>query len=193
MVMSKLEIGKLVREARIKKGLSLGGKFTQQMLADTVEKSRSYIGDIESGRIYPNYVLLVEIAEACSVQLSFFGEMDTVLDNIIKKNYPVMMPEERIDFAKYIGDHINNGQNLDLEFIKLLYDDFNFNKISYTEEHYHPTELEVAEANALYDADYSIENFIDSDMLAIMAALKNASPKKKAKVLKMIELFEDEN
>ena len=33
---------------------------------------------------------------------------------------------------------------------------------------------------------------IDDDMKAIIEALKNASPNKRAKILKMIELFEDE-
>lgn len=34
---------------------------------------------------------------------------------------------------------------------------------------------------------------VDDDMKAIIEALKNASPNKKSKVLKMIELFDDEN
>jgi transcriptional regulator with XRE-family HTH domain len=191
MVMSKVEIGKLVREARIKQELKSGKKFTQQMLADAVRKSRSYIGDIESGRIYPNYVLLVEIAEACGVHLSFFGEMDDILDNIIKKRHPEMTPDVRNDFAKFISANLNQVDfKLDLDILKILYDDSVFNQEHYTEP-YEPTEEDIAENDALNYAAYN--NDVDKDMKAIMEALKNASPNKKAKILKMIELFNDEN
>lgn len=191
MMLSKIEIGRLVREARIKKELKVGKKFTQQMLADTVHKSRSYIGDIESGRIYPNYVLLSKIAEACMIKLSFFGEMDNTLDNIIKKNYPDMTIEERKDFAKLISLNINQvDYELELDTLKIIYDDQKNNEDNYYEEDDH-SELDQAEyASYLAQSDELDE--IDKDMKAIIEALKNASPKKKAKILKMIELFEDE-
>ena len=74
MVLSKREIGLLIKEARKHKSEIIGRKYTQGMLAEDLELSRGYIGDVENGRIYPNYVLLNRIAEKCEVPLSFFEE-----------------------------------------------------------------------------------------------------------------------
>lgn len=74
-MLTKKEIGQLVKRARKNKSSIIGKKYTQAMLADELELSRSYIGDIENGRIYPNYVLLNKIAEKCEVPLSFFDEI----------------------------------------------------------------------------------------------------------------------
>ncbi|MBX4267993.1 helix-turn-helix domain-containing protein [Clostridium estertheticum] len=72
MVLSKKEVGLLINKARKHKSKIIGGKYTQSMLAMDLELSRGYIGDIENGRIYPNYVLLNKIAEKCEVPLGFF-------------------------------------------------------------------------------------------------------------------------
>lgn len=72
MVLSKKEIGLLIKKARNHKSEIVGKKYTQSILAEDLELSRGYIGDIENGRIYPNYVLLNKIAEKCEVDLSFF-------------------------------------------------------------------------------------------------------------------------
>ncbi|MHC1732008.1 MAG: helix-turn-helix domain-containing protein [Bacteroidales bacterium] len=74
MVLTKKEIGQLIKTARKNKSSIIGKKYTQAMLADDLELSRGYIGDIENGRIYPSYVLLNKIAEKCEVPLSFFDE-----------------------------------------------------------------------------------------------------------------------
>jgi transcriptional regulator with XRE-family HTH domain len=74
MVYSKAELGELIKKARLNKSESIEGKYTQEMLANDVGVSRSYIGDYESGRRYPKYDVLAKIAEACGVHLSFFGE-----------------------------------------------------------------------------------------------------------------------
>lgn len=74
MVLTKKEMGQLIKLARKKKSSSIGKKYTQAMLADDLELSRGYIGDIENGRIYPSYVLLNRIAEICEVPFSFFDE-----------------------------------------------------------------------------------------------------------------------
>lgn len=50
----------------------IGKKYTGQNLADDIGISRSYLGDIESGRIYPNYEVLTAISSACCLPLSFF-------------------------------------------------------------------------------------------------------------------------
>jgi transcriptional regulator with XRE-family HTH domain len=74
MVLSKKEIGLLIKEARKHKSEIIGNKYTQSMLAEDLELSRGYIGDVENGRIYPSYVLLKKIAEKCEVPFSFFDD-----------------------------------------------------------------------------------------------------------------------
>ena len=74
MVMSKKEMGKLIKNARRIKSKRTGKRYTQEMLANDLNLSRGYIGDIENGRTYPNYVLLSKISEICEVPLSYFDE-----------------------------------------------------------------------------------------------------------------------
>lgn len=74
MPITKEQLGKLIKNARKFKSEQIGYKFTQNSLADAVEKSRSYIGDIEAGRTYPSFKLLSKIAEACGVSLGFFQD-----------------------------------------------------------------------------------------------------------------------
>ena len=81
MVLDKKCLGHLIKEARKLKSEKIKSKYTGQNLADDLNISRSYLGDIESGRIYPKYELLTRIAESCEVPLSFFSE-----DNISKCN-----------------------------------------------------------------------------------------------------------
>lgn len=76
MVLSKKEIGLLIKKARKNKSEIIGKKYTQNMLAENLGISRGYIGDIENGRIYPNYVLLNKIAQMCEVPFSFFGNSE---------------------------------------------------------------------------------------------------------------------
>jgi len=77
MVLSKKELGKLVKEARKIKSEYIGRKYTQTMLASDINRSQSYIGDIESGRTYPAFKVLNEISAACGVSLGFFENMKT--------------------------------------------------------------------------------------------------------------------
>ncbi|EES48233.1 XRE family transcriptional regulator [Clostridium botulinum] len=74
MTLSKTDLGKKIKEARKLKSERSGKKYTGQNLADDLKLSRSYIGDIESGRKYPSYELLTAIADACEVPFSFFNE-----------------------------------------------------------------------------------------------------------------------
>ena len=74
MVLSRKEIGLLIRKARQYKSKAIQKKYTQQMLAEDLNLSRGYIGNIENGRIYPEAVLLAKIAEICSVPPDFFDE-----------------------------------------------------------------------------------------------------------------------
>lgn len=127
MLLSKEELGLLIKEARKLKSKRIGDKFTQNDLAEAIGKSRSYIGDIEVGRTYPSYRILSSIANACDVPLSFFGDTDSLLEEIIERYYPDMNDEEKKDFAQYIKESINSPVGIvewDLNTWKDIYDDF---------------------------------------------------------------------
>jgi transcriptional regulator with XRE-family HTH domain len=79
MVLSKEEVGKLVKEARKIKSEKTGKRYTQVMLAKDIDKSQGYIGDIESGRTYPTFRVLSKIAESCNIPFSFFGTTEDEL------------------------------------------------------------------------------------------------------------------
>lgn len=73
------------------------------MLANDINRSQSYIGDIESGRSYPNYVLLNQIAAACGVSLSFFENsalLDNKIDKFIKNQLEDIKDEEVYEIRK---------------------------------------------------------------------------------------------
>ncbi|WP_279146674.1 MULTISPECIES: helix-turn-helix domain-containing protein [Clostridium] len=71
MILSKEEMGRKIRKARNIKSEKIGVKYTGKMLAKDIGISRSYLGDIENGRTYPNYKLLCKIAESCGVSFDF--------------------------------------------------------------------------------------------------------------------------
>lgn len=134
MVLSKEELGKLVKEARKIKSDKIGKRYTQIMLASDINKSQGYIGDIESGRTYPTFRVLSKIAEACEVPFSFFGSTETdTLKRIIIKTYPEMSDEEVQEFSAYVISNlkaakdypfIDIDKDLDLDTIKPMYDHF---------------------------------------------------------------------
>lgn len=74
MVLSRKEVGLLIKKAREYKSKIINKKYTQKMLAEDLNISRGYIGDIENGRTYPNYVLLSKITKICEVPFGFFDE-----------------------------------------------------------------------------------------------------------------------
>lgn len=86
-LLPKKDLGKLIKKAREYKSQKINKLFTQKMLADEINKSRSYICDIERGRTYPSFATLSSIAKACSVPLGFFQNHDDInktLNNFIK-------------------------------------------------------------------------------------------------------------
>lgn len=119
-MLDKKSIGEKIKEARSIKGEKLGYKYTGKMLADELNVSRSYLGDIESGRTAaPNY-LLQKIIFICELPDSFFKD-NTV--NLIKEDsatYSVsLIPEEFTIAAEarvYIKKHkifASEGFNVD--------------------------------------------------------------------------------
>lgn len=96
MVLSKKEVGVLIKEARKMKSIQVEKRYTQGMLAHDIGVSRSYVGDIETGRTYPNYVFLNKIAQACGVPLDYFSEAEKAIDaNIAEQlaEYPTEVHE----------------------------------------------------------------------------------------------------
>lgn len=85
--MNSQEIGMRIKELRMEKGLELGKRYTGKMLADEVGISRSYLGDIESGRATPNQIILSKIADVFDVDLwDIIGNnIDLEIDNTPSK------------------------------------------------------------------------------------------------------------
>ena len=63
-------IGLKIKELRSRRSVELGKKITQKDLANELGISRSYLGDIESGRTKPNDELLQSIASILNVDIS---------------------------------------------------------------------------------------------------------------------------
>jgi transcriptional regulator with XRE-family HTH domain len=105
MVLSKDELGKLVKEARKIKSKNIGKRYTQVMLCKDIGKSQGYIADIESGRTYPAFKVLSKIAEACQVPFLFFSRDREVFQQVLKKDLPNMSEEERKELASTINSY----------------------------------------------------------------------------------------
>lgn len=116
MVLSKKELGQLVKKARKLKSEKNNRLYTQKMLACDINKSQSYIGDIESGRTYPSFVLLNEIAAACEVSISFFVPEEH-LDSHIDKFIKLQLTDTQGTEVHEIRKHIKNDPEVKLNYI----------------------------------------------------------------------------
>ena len=80
-----METGKLIKELRIKKGI------TQEELADRTELSARTIQRIENGEVDPRAYTLQMIAKALEVEFSIFtenvSEADEDFDDLNKRNW----------------------------------------------------------------------------------------------------------
>lgn len=95
-MVSKEELGKLIKKAREFKSKEIGRRYTQKMLADDINKSQGYIGDIESGRTYPTLIVLGDIAQACGLPVSFFSDIERHIDDYLAEKlseYPAEVHE----------------------------------------------------------------------------------------------------
>lgn len=131
--MDRKMLGLKIKELRSKYSTKIGMKFTGQMLADKIGISRSYLGDIENGRILATDEILSKIAEACEVPVSYFDDVDQVLLSLIETDCPEMDPDEKKDFFIYAKNTILNGPDdieLDINLLKLLYTDAKRGEIS---------------------------------------------------------------
>lgn len=115
-MLSKKDLGKLIKEARKYKSEKINKLYTQQMLANDIKKSQSYIGDLESGRTYPSFVLLNEIADTCGVPISFFRDNSSInndIDNFIKMQ---LYDTEDTEVSK-IREHLKKDPDVKINYI----------------------------------------------------------------------------
>lgn len=113
MVLSSGEVGKLIKAAREMKSQQTGQRYTQIMLANDIGISRSYLGDIETGRTYPSYKLLSKIGEACGVPLNFFSELEKGIDKYVAEQFS----EYDSDTQQMVKGFIRQRDDVNLEFL----------------------------------------------------------------------------
>lgn len=101
-MISKEELGRLIKDARKAKSKIINKRYTQKNLASDIGKSQGYIGDIESGRTYPTLVVLNDIALACGVPLSFFSDIENIIEEYV---------------GKQLGDYPTETQNIVKDYI----------------------------------------------------------------------------
>jgi len=111
-MISKEELGKLIKTARETKSKEIGKRYTQKMLSEEISKSQGYIGDIESGRTYPTLVVLGDIAVACGVSLSFFSDIEKQIDEYVA----VKLGDYPAETQEIVKDYIRTG-NERLDFL----------------------------------------------------------------------------
>lgn len=65
-------LGLKIKQLRSDYSIKIGKKFTQKGLSEELGITRSYLGDIESGRTKPNKELLKKIADFFNVDIEYF-------------------------------------------------------------------------------------------------------------------------
>lgn len=116
MTSTKKQLGNLIKEARKLKSNKIKKKYTQKMLAADIGKSQSYIGDIESGRTYPNFTILNKISKACEVSISFFKTGDTI-DGVIDKFIKLQLDDVEEEDIYKIREEIKKDPDIKLNHI----------------------------------------------------------------------------
>ncbi|MBU3126781.1 helix-turn-helix domain-containing protein [Clostridium tagluense] len=113
---------------------------------------------------------------------------DNIRKALEKKGITSNVLAERIGVsATYISYLLNNKRTASLETLQKIAEALNVSLSDLTVD----IDFEIQQTTTVNESESTYG--IDEDMKAIIEALKNASPNKKAKVLKMIELFDDEN
>lgn len=115
-MLSKKDLGKLIKKARKYKSQKINKLYTQQMLANAVKKSQSYIGDLESGRTYPSFTLLNEIADACGVTMNFFQDNHSI-NNDIDKFIKLQLHDTEDTEVLKIREHLKKDPDVKINYI----------------------------------------------------------------------------
>lgn len=163
--MNTIDIGSKIKKLRSKKSIEIGKKYTGAMLANELGISRSYLGDIESGRTVPNEIILGKIADIFDVDIyELIGDdKDISIDNsnVIELKYSKKVTDtiRKIDdnaaIKKYIKDTDFNELIIRIldenstPILTMLKD--NIEKLSEIEEE------EFKEINNINKNDYSLE------------------------------------
>ena len=163
--MNTIDIGSKIKKLRSKKSIEIGKKYTGAMLANELGISRSYLGDIESGRTVPNEIILGKIADIFDVDIyELIGDdKDISIDNsnVIELKYSKKVTDtiRKIDDNAAIKKNIKDTDFNELiirildekstPIVTMLKD--NIEKLSEIEEE------EFKEINNINKNDYSLE------------------------------------
>jgi len=115
-VLTRKGIGELVKNARKLKGEVLGINYTGKMLADELKISRSFLGDIETGRTKAPDYLLKSIIDICNLESDYFKDKKVKSENSTFK-YPEIFTNAN-EARSYIKEHkifSSDGFNIDEE------------------------------------------------------------------------------
>ena len=105
--MDKSKIGSRIKEARVH------SNFTQEKLAEKVNKGTTYISDIERGAKSPSLNLLVEIVNALNTSSDYIlrGEVESgkkyIYDDITTK-LENLTPKQRLGILDLIDTYIKS-------------------------------------------------------------------------------------
>jgi len=92
--MNPKQIGFKIKQLRNKKSIELGTKYTGDMLANEIGISRSYLGDIESGRTKPKIEVLQNIANILGVSIDYFYQ-DNEANAVIEESSGYATPQTK--------------------------------------------------------------------------------------------------
>lgn len=123
------KLGLKIKQLRSNISLENGKKFTQSDLAKALSISRSYLGDIESGRIIPNEDLLKKIANFFNIDVNEFINLELVEKNKIKQSLFDINSLKDSDLDVLITNLLNLNNNSTVKMIRN-----NINKLSEYEE-----------------------------------------------------------
>lgn len=108
--MNKKVVGLKIKKLRSKKSIEIGHKYTGEMLANDLNISRSYLGDIESGRTYPSEEIIEKLCDIFEISEDYFLENEN-----IDKNY-----DEFDDETRAIARDMKNLSNENKDILKKL-------------------------------------------------------------------------
>ena len=93
--MDKKLMGSLVKNARRVKSLDDKRKYTQADFADLIGISRSYLGDIETGRTDPSLDVLLKMADVCNLSLDYFRDKPS--GNVLSMPGPIAQSPDTLN------------------------------------------------------------------------------------------------
>lgn len=100
-IIQKKLFGKRVREARVKANL------TQQQLADKLDVSQNFLGDIERGVKLPSLEKLIQLSNLLKVSLdSLFADS---LDNVLYEAEDIYYTDKQLAIMKSVIRTINEN------------------------------------------------------------------------------------